>query len=114
MNRQMGTINDLIDELGKSTDKWGISNMSESELAKLCYNATITILELQDDVKLLKRMWYHAHSEAQNFKVENTKLRKLCADAWYLFTERDAVNPYDLSIVDAVRDQMRELGVEID
>lgn len=74
MNRRMGTIDNLIDELGKSTDKWGGRNMPE--LAKLCYNAVITILELQDDVKLLKRMWYHAHSEAQNFKVENTKLRE--------------------------------------
>lgn len=92
--------------------RWSGSNMSE--LTKLCYNAAITILELQDDVKLFKRMWYHAHSEAQNFKVKNAKLRKLCADTWYLFTERGAVNPYNLSVVDAVRDQMRELGVKVD
>lgn len=48
------------------------------------------------------------------FLEENVKLRKLCADAWHLFTEHGAVNPCDLPMVDAVRDQMRELGVKVD
>ena len=107
----MSAINSLINELTKSADKWSESNMPES--ARLCRDAAIIILELQNDVELLNKIWYQAYSEAQNFKAENAKLRKLCADTWYLFTERDAVNPYDLSVVDAVRDQMRELGIEV-
>ena len=45
---------------------------------------------------------------------ENAKLRELAARAWRLFTEHGAVHPSDLSEVDAVRDEMRELGVEVD
>lgn len=47
-------------------------------------------------------------------EAENAKLRELCADVWHLFTEHGAVNPCDLPVVDAVRDRMRELGVEVD
>lgn len=43
---------------------------------------------------------------------ENEKLRELSARAWRLFTEHGAVHESDLPEVDAVRDKMRELGVD--
>ena len=45
--------------------------------------------------------------------AENAKLRELVADAWRLFTEHGAVHPSNLPDVDAVRDRMRELGIEV-
>lgn len=45
--------------------------------------------------------------------ADNAKLRELCSDIWHLFTEHGAVHPCDLPVVDAVRDRMRELGVEV-
>ena len=44
--------------------------------------------------------------------AENATLRELVRAAWQLFTEHGAVNPCDLPEVDAVRDRMRELGVD--
>ncbi len=45
---------------------------------------------------------------------ENAKLREYAAKAWSLFVRHGAVHPCDLSEVDAVRDGMRELGIEVD
>lgn len=45
---------------------------------------------------------------------ENSKLRELVRDVWHLFTEHGAVHPYDLPKVDAVRDRMHELEVEVE
>lgn len=45
---------------------------------------------------------------------ENAKLRELVASVWRLFTEHGAVHPSDLPEVDAVRNDMRELGIEVD
>ena len=53
-------------------------------------------------------------SEHRRLKAENAKLRELVASVWRLFAEHGAVNPCDLPEVDAVRDRMRELGVEMD
>ena len=50
--------------------------------------------------------------DADNLEEENAKLRKLVRDVWYLFTEHGAVHPCDLPMVDAVRDRMREQGIE--
>lgn len=50
----------------------------------------------------------------QEARDENAKLRELCADVWHLFTEHGAVHPFDLPVVDAVRDRMRELGIEVE
>lgn len=52
--------------------------------------------------------------ENELLKSDNAKLRELVRDVWHLFTEHGAVNPCDLPVVDAVRDRMRELGVEVD
>ena len=52
--------------------------------------------------------------ENDQLKAENAKLRKLVRDVWHLFTEHGAVHPCDLPVVDAVRDRMRELGIEVD
>ena len=51
-------------------------------------------------------------SEHRWLQAENAKLRELVRDAWRLFAEHGAVNPCDLPEVDAVRDRMRELGVD--
>ena len=45
--------------------------------------------------------------------AENAKLRELAARAWRLFIEHGAVHPCDLPEIDAVRDEMRELEVEV-
>lgn len=63
--------------------------------------------------------WYsdklrEAHRTERKLLQENAKLRELVRDVWHLFTEHGAVNPCDLPVVDAVRDRMRELGVEVD
>ena len=54
-----------------------------------------------------------SHKERRRLSAENAKLRELVRDVWHLFTEHGAVNPCDLPVVDAVRDRMRELGVEV-
>ena len=51
--------------------------------------------------------------EVSPLKAENAELRELVASVWRLFTEHGAVHPSDLPEVDAVRNDMRELGVEI-
>lgn len=53
-------------------------------------------------------------ADLQEALAENAKLRELARDVWHLFTEHGAVNPCDLPVVDAARDRMRELGVEVD
>ena len=53
-------------------------------------------------------------ADLQEALAENAKLRELVRDVWHLFTEHGAVNPCDLPVVDAVRDRMSELGVEVD
>jgi hypothetical protein len=47
-------------------------------------------------------------------EVENAKLRELAARAWLLFIEHGAVHPSELPEVDAVRDELRELGIDAD
>lgn len=44
---------------------------------------------------------------------ENVKLRMLVRGVWCLFIEHGAVNSCDLPAVDAVRDRLRELGIEV-
>ena len=46
-------------------------------------------------------------------KFENAKLREYAAKAWSLFIRHGAVHTCDLSEVDAVRDGLRELGIEV-
>lgn len=46
-------------------------------------------------------------------KAENAKLREFTAKAWSLFIRHGAVHACDLSEVDAVRDGLRELGIEV-
>lgn len=51
--------------------------------------------------------------KADELERENAKLRELVARAWGLFLKHGAVHPCDLPEVDAVRGEMRELGVEV-
>ena len=66
--------------------------------ARLMEDAADTIWELRDMV----------HKE----RAEADRLRELVASVWRLFTEHGAVHPSDLPEVDAVRNDMRELGVD--
>lgn len=44
---------------------------------------------------------------------QNAKLREYAAKAWSLFIRHGAVHACDLSEVDAVRDGLRNLGIEV-
>lgn len=61
---------------------------------------------LQENAKLFALLKHESE--------QTEKLRELVRDVWHLFTEHGAVHPYDLPKVDAVRDGLRELGVEVD
>lgn len=52
--------------------------------------------------------------DMQLFITENAKLREYAAKAWSLFIKHGAVHACDLSEVDAVRDGLCELGIEVD
>ena len=69
------------------------------------------------DAEVHPRCDYEIYSDMRDIvdemEAENAKLRELASRAWRLFTENGAVHPSDLSEVDAVRDEMRELGVEL-
>jgi hypothetical protein len=54
------------------------------------------------------------HVELDELRNENAKLREQAALAWRLFLKHGAVHPCDLPEVDAVRNGLRELGVEVD
>jgi len=54
----------------------------------------------------------YLHERCKAEEVVNAKLRELAARAWGLFLKHGAVHPCDLPEVDAVRDELRKLGVE--
>lgn len=60
-------------------------------------------------------MWaaYADSCRIEELESENAKLREYAAKAWSLFVRHGAVHACDLSEVDAVRDGLRELGVEV-
>lgn len=47
-------------------------------------------------------------------EAENAKLRELAARALGLFLKHGAVHPCDLPEVDAIMDESRELGIEVE
>lgn len=49
----------------------------------------------------------------KDLERENAKLQEFAAKAWSLFIRHGAVHACDLSEVDAVRDGLRELGIEV-
>ena len=53
-------------------------------------------------------------ADLQEALDKNDKLREYAAKAWSLFIRHGAVHACDLSEVDAVRDGLRELGIEAD
>lgn len=68
----------------------------------------------QDVVVLTREDADRVKARLDQLNAENARLRELVRDVWHLFTEHGAVHPYDLPKVDAVRDGLRELGVEVD
>ena len=86
----------------------------------------VTLLRVDCDIDAswdgLRRFWSIGLTEngclmrdrACKAEAEADRLRELAARAWRLFTENGAVHPSDLSEVDAVRDGLHELGVEVD
>ncbi len=53
-------------------------------------------------------------ADLQEALEENAKLRKTLSDLWGLFKENAAVHACDLPRVDAVRDRLQELRIEVD
>lgn len=66
----------------------------------------------EDKSSLLLRM-ADTQARLEFMESENAKLREQVRDVWHLFTEHGAVHQCDLPVVDAVRDRMRELGIEV-
>jgi len=135
----MSMISSLIDELNKSADEWNASNMFE--LARMCREAADTIWQLRDDLQRANAAVQDAEhdesmawdrvrkAEAENARLrseldavgtasylygrsdlndENAKLRELLQRTWDAFhdaTAREFVR---------VKNELRELGVEVD
>lgn len=102
----------LLDERGVEWD-YGITGAASTK-----FNANgveLTFIGMRDGVTC-STILTPAQAVAATLgpATENAKLRELCADVWHLFTEHGAVHPCDLPVVDAVRERMCELGVEVD
>ena len=107
---------------------WDRVRKAEAENAKLReqMERLVTLLRVDCDIEAswdgLRKFWSIELTDGGCLmrdrvcmgEAENAKLRELCADAWHLFTEHGAVHPCDLPVVDAVRERMRKLGVEVD
>jgi len=83
-------------------------------------DAADTIWKLRDDLQRanadnakLREQVDAAHMSRLLTENENEELRELSARAWHLFTEHGAVHESDLPEVDAVRDKMHELGINV-
>lgn len=86
----------------------------------------VTLLRNDCDIEAswdgLRRFWSIGLTEdgclmrdrACKAEAESAKLREYAAKAWSLFIRHGAVHACDLSEVDAVRDGLRELGIEVD
>ena len=112
------TIWQLRDDLQRANDE---NAKLREQMERL-----VTLLRVDCDIDAswdgLRRFWSIGLTEngclmrdrACKAEAENANLREQAARAWRLFTENGAVHPSDLSEVDAVRDGLRELGVEVD
>ena len=85
-----------------------------TELANEANDKTMQIARLKAENAKLREQIDAAHMSRLLTENENEELRELSARAWRLFTEHGAVHESDIPEVDAVRDKMRELGVEVD
>ena len=123
------------DELRKCLNAAGLSDCGENDAWNYWYQRVhkahdqavdrVTEAQLVNNVKLRERIaeleellpdsgrWFSAET-VEAYVAENTKLRELVSRAWGLFLKHGAVHPCDLLEVDAVRDEMRELGIEVD
>lgn len=100
----------------------------KAENAKLREQTELLVTLLRNDCDIeaswdgLRRFWSIELTEggclmrdrACKAEAENAKLREYAAKAWSLFIRHGAVHACDLSEVDAVRDGLRELGIEVD
>lgn len=91
-------ISAQIDELRKAALIQGAH--ARYDVANLLTDAADTILSLRD--------------RAQDLQAENAKLREFVAGMWRLFVEHCDMDESHLAEVDAVRDGLRELGIEVD
>lgn len=98
-----------LEELLPDSGRWFSAETVEAyvaENAKL--RERVDELEgLTDGKRYIPQEWYQLATN------ENAKLRELVSRAWGLFLKHGAVHPCDLLEVDAVRDEMRELGIEV-
>ena len=82
--------------------------------SKAFVDASHSLNELSHALALLESENSSLRGAVDGFTSENAKLRKLTSRVWKLFLKHGAVHPCDLLDVDAVRDEMRELGMEVD
>jgi len=113
----------------KKMDVWHSQELKAAmdENAKLQEQTELLVTLLRNDCDIeaswdgLRKFWYIGLTEsgclmrdrACKAEAENAKLREYAAKAWSLFIAHGAVHACDLSEVDAVRDGLRELGIEV-
>ena len=79
-----------------------------------CEQVSRHITELEGKIDSLREQLHTSLDDNHWLNEQNDKLHELVRDVWHLFTEHGAVHPCDLPVVDAVRERMRELGMEVD
>ena len=119
-------LSEQCDKLRSAAKKLDSYDAGYGSIASMLREAADTIWQLRDDLQRANAENALLRSELESvgtaaylygrgdLKAENAKLRELVARAWGLFLKHGSVHPCDLPEVDAVRDEMRELGVEVD
>lgn len=70
--------------------------------------------ELCEENEQLREQSARLFDKMLDLGTENTKIKEYAASAWRLFIENGAVDASKLPEVDAVRNGLSELGIEVD
>ena len=105
LSAQCDELREMADQLQEHGTFAGFGGTTNTD--PLMLGAAIVMREAADTIWDLRDMVHKERAEAD-------RLRELVASVWQLFAEHGAVNPCDLPEVDAVRNDMRELGIEVD
>lgn len=100
-------------------ESW-LASMSESELIDQClfwHDMALEHGRMYNAVKAentkLREQGARLFDKTLELGTENDRLREQASRAWRLFLKHGAVHLCDLPEVDAVRDGLRELGIEL-